>query len=247
MTTKALLLAAAFVALTAGAAQANPCVSGNSSPITDCNASTGTINHNTNTQNNNQTTTNNNHAYGGTAYGGNATGGAGGNGGAGGAGGNAQQQQQQNQSQSQSSTSSANNEGNNQSTVFNDRLQAPAVSSFIAASGPCTGVSGGGAVSVAGFGFGASFASLEEDCKKRELLRIGFASGNAHIQSEAAQGYDLMFQEAFPKANQPAGQTSSTSATPAAIHPEQTASAAKPECIGQNTHTNWYANNCGGQ
>lgn len=98
---------------------------------------------------------------------------------------------------SSSSSSSSNSGGNTQNVNQSDTLQAPAVSSFIAASGPCTGVSGGGALSFAGFGAGFSVATLEEDCKKRELLRIGFASGNAHVQAEAAQGYDMMWADAF--------------------------------------------------
>jgi hypothetical protein len=158
-----------------------------------------------------------------------------------------QQQQQQKQGQGQSQTSvnqnvnDNSNTGNNQSTAFNDRLQAPAVSSFIAASGPCTGVSGGGAVSVAGFGIGASFASLEEDCKKRELLRIGFASGNAKIQGEAADGWEQMYADAFKKSG-PATQTGEV--TTAAIQPQQTASISA-ECIGKNSNTIWYKQNCG--
>lgn len=218
-----LILAAAFAALMPGIALANPCVSF----VGNCNNGGNQQGQaQQEQQQQSQSSVNNNKAYGGN-------GGAGGQGGQGGS-------AAQSQSNTNTVSNDNSNQGNNQAVSFDDRLQAPAVSSFIAASGPCTGVSGGGAVSVAGFGIGASFASLEEDCKKRELLRIGFASGNAKIQGEAADGWEQMYADAFKKSG---SQTAQTSQAPAAIAPEQTASL-PASCIGRNTNTIWYKQNC---
>ena len=134
----------------------------------------------------------------------NAYGGSGGQGGAGGNGGNGY-----------GGSATATASSGDQIVNTNNPLQAPAVSSFIAASGPCTGMSGGASVSVAGFGIGASFASLEADCQKRELLRIGFSSGIPKIQSEAADGWQQMYNQQFGTAKTVAG-TGQTGAVPVA-------------------------------
>lgn len=82
------------------------------------------------------------------------------------------------QGQIQGQEASANNSGVN---VTNERaIVAPSLGGF--ASGPCTGVGGQVSLGVAGFGGGAGFTALDEECTRRETARVLHLLG----QTEAA-------------------------------------------------------------
>lgn len=80
---------------------------------------------------------------------------------------------------------SADNSGNSQSVKFENPHQVGSISSFVAASGPCTGA----AASVSGgftmFSFGIGYSALEAECQKREAIRLGFTSGNPQAEAVA--------------------------------------------------------------
>lgn len=227
------IIAAAFVALTAGAASANPCTN----VVGDCNANGGNLSHVTTTQVNTQQQLQGQLQLQGQGQSQKAYGGAGGVGGQGGAGGNATGGDA-NQSQSQA---------NQQNVNFEDRAQAPAISvnapglAALAAS-ECVlsnTTSAGAGVSVAGLGIAGAFGTGNthpyDECNTRAAIQV---LGQIH---GTIQGVDTMtivgnmaagltgVQAAIDKAKgvQPT-QGSSTSATPAAIQPEQTASL--PRC-----------------
>lgn len=244
---KKLLIAAVFVALMPASAFAwsNNC--GGS----DC-GQAAVDNGQAQAQQQHQTATGGN-ATGGTAYGGagggggaggNATGGAGGTGN--GYGGNATASG--GTSSATGGAASSNSGGNN--IAVNTERSAPGFAVASPSAGPCSGFSGGMSVSTVFGGGGLSYGEVEANCRKDQHIIIGLSDAATHAQ--AAKEWYAMDADLFGHANAdptlpPPAQQSSTSATPAAIQPEQTADAGKPECIGQNTHTNWYANNCPAQ
>jgi len=91
-------------------------------------------------------------------------------------------------------------------------------------------------VSVAGFGGGLSYASLETACQQRELLRIGFASGNPEIIALSVEGWQQMYKDEFAQQQKQAESPTETTAT------AETTS--NPKCAGSNTATAWYKANC---
>lgn len=231
---KRILIAAAMLALTSTAALANPCTGTN---ITNCNAGT---NQNINTQNNNQSVNNSNKAYGGNAvaYGGSSYA----------KGGSANQSQQQSNTSTNTNTvtssnnnsnansATANNDGNSQNVnIDSGTKQVGAIAVALAASGPCTGAAGGAAIGTYPLTIGFNYISESDKCNQRELIRISQASTNPQIRARADAALNTMFDAEFGKQQGNGQQTGSTSATPAAILPQQTADAsAKPRCSSDN-------------
>jgi hypothetical protein len=73
-------------------------------------------------------------------------------------------------------TSSASSGG--ASVNLRDRLQAPALGSFAAASGPCTGASTSGGFTLPGFGAQGGRTEIEAECQVREAARLLAAMGD---------------------------------------------------------------------
>lgn len=244
-TTVAAVLAAGAMALWGAAAQANPCTGTN---VQNCNAGGNqTINSpsQAQAQGQQQYLNNSNKAYGGA-------GGAGGQGGAGGNGyGGNQSQSNTNtvtssNNNSNANSATANNEGNSQNVnIDSGTKQVGAIAVALAASGPCTGAAGGAAIGTYPLTLGFNYISESDKCNQRELIRISQASTNPQIRARADAALLSMFDAEFGKPASSGQQQGSVSAVPAAIAPQQTASvAANPSCLGANTHTNWYVNNC---
>jgi hypothetical protein len=63
------------------------------------------------------------------------------------------------------------------SVTIRDRLQAPGLGSYAAASGPCIGVSTSGGLTVSGFGFQGGRTEIEDECQVREAARLLHAMG----------------------------------------------------------------------
>jgi hypothetical protein len=63
------------------------------------------------------------------------------------------------------------------SVSMRDRLQAPGLGSYAAASGPCIGVSTSAGLSFPGFGAQAGRTEIEDECQVREAARLLHAMG----------------------------------------------------------------------
>jgi hypothetical protein len=63
------------------------------------------------------------------------------------------------------------------SVTMRDRLQAPGLGSYAAASGPCVGASTSGGLSLPGFGAQAGRTSIEDECQVREAARLLHSMG----------------------------------------------------------------------
>lgn len=100
--------------------------------------------------------------------------------------------------------------------------------------GYCGGISGGFAVGFAGASFGASVGTIEKACAQDRHIGVGMS--DPVTRPKAEELWFSMNPDMFgTQANGPTGQQQgSTSATPAAITPEQTASAT-PRCANDNT------------
>lgn len=143
-------------------------------------------------------------------------------------------------------TATASNSGNNQNTSFNDVHQAPAFAGGLAMSGQCTGEGFNAALSLVGGGGAIGYASVEKNCRKDIHIALGLSSGQPEVVAQAKKDWFAMDADLFGHANADPTlpQTGSTSETPAAIAPEQTADATPAECVGKNSKTIWYSQNC---
>lgn len=224
---KRFMIAAAMLALTSTAALANPCTGTN---ITNCNAGN---NQTINSPSQWQTQGQQQKAYGGAG----GNGGQGGAGGIGGNGGNGYGGAASATGGNATATGGAANatggdasNGGQQVNIDNPK-QVGAIAVALAASGPCTGAAGGAAFGSSLLTVGVNYISESGKCNKRELVRIAEASSNPQIRARADAALNQMFDEEFGGSSGSQQQQGSTSATPAAIAPLQTADAsAKPRC-----------------
>lgn len=111
--------------------------------------------------------------------------------------------------------------------------------------GYCGGLSGGFAVGFAGASFGASVGTIEQNCARDRHIGVGMS--DPVTRPAAEQLWFSMNADMFGTAAKgPTGQQQGSAAPAAQV--QQTASTAQPAaCVGMNTKTNWYANNCPAQ
>lgn len=104
----------------------------------------------------------------------------------------------------------------------------------------CGGYSGGFALGLASVTIGGSIGTIEENCVKDRHIGIGLS--DPVLRPVAEQDWLAMEDELFGRNKQAPAQGASTGGATT----QQTAAAPDPACVGMNTKTNWYANNCGG-
>lgn len=134
----------------------------------------------------------------------------------------------------------------------NNPGQVGAIGISIAAAGSCTGEAVGGALGLMSVTVAAEHIGVDKPCSDRDLLRIGadiaVKLNSPEVAKKVIAGFDKMYADSFggepAKTDGQPQQQGYVQQGPAA--PVQTASV-NPSCLGANTKTIWYANNCPAQ